>query len=193
MEEDQEPKKKSSRLYIFLFTTMLIVGFAIFWLDKYNMLDQYTSFVTRHEKAEIAPEAEILPVVQEKCKKIDVRILDKNLEILRNISDLYVKFLKAEKAYDELKFLEPYMDKNLAVEIKEYSNLTFSDENHMEDVDLSGNLLGKLLQKFVSVKKGSLNNYRSDEKFQELEKAIAALWQEIFMRNKDSINKILQE
>jgi hypothetical protein len=192
MEENKEPTKPK-RIYIFLFSTMLIAGLVVFGLDKYNMLDQYTSFVTRHEKAEIAPQAQeslVTPIVQEKCKKIDIKTLEENLEIFRNVADLHVKFLKAEKADAELKFLAPHMDKNLAVEIKEYSDLAFSDAKQMEDVDLSGSLLGSVLQKFVSVKKGSLNNYMNDEKFQELEKKIDEFQEEIFMRNQDSINKL---
>ena len=191
--EENNKSKKGIRRYVFLLLLVFVIGVVIFEIDQYDMLDRYASFVTKPEQKQLIKEqkevsltkkAEIYP---QKCKKIDTKMLNNYLDIVKNISNLHIKFLKSINPDLELKFLSPYIDVNLARDIQQYANKNFKDYE-LNDIDLNKTMLGKILQKFVTIKKSNFNNYQDEAEYKELEKKIVMLKEEIFLR--DITNKI---
>ena len=193
MEENNTQKK--SRTYIFILLLVVAVGAVVLSLNKYDILDKYTSFITSVEKKELEEETTPLPHTQgtespaEKCKKIDTKILVDYVDLVRNLSNLHIKFLKGLNMDYELKALNNHLDTDLVAEIQEYSSKYFIG-HEVKEINLNDNILGKIIQKFVTIKKDNFHNHRNDKKYQVLEKKIDDLRNDIF--SEDITNKIIQ-
>lgn len=185
---EEKLTKSRKKIYILLFLILLICVLVALAFDKANVLDKYANFVTSTHSQKpllqkLEPHSEEIqkPKAQE-CPTIDIKLVENYLDIAKNFTELHIKFLKGINIKQEVKFLKPYMDATFITEIEEYNNKYFTNDQ-LQEVSLGNNFFGRIIEKFVTIKKGRFQYYYKDPKYQELEEKINNLRSKFLSQN----------